>query len=128
MIAACGAHEIEPLQEADGGEGDGWMEFLMPERAQEAPFEWCSVCPSPALFGCCKRQPDGHAHEEEGLGGVGCGLRLCESCAVVLVYECEGCLEGLAGRAGEGEEGWGVRADAEFLVGRGELLRRVCCA
>lgn len=129
MIAACGAHEIEQLEGADMGEGEGWMEYLMPGRAEEAPFEWCSVCPSPAGFGCRKRQQDGHEKEEEALGGIGCGLRLCESCAVVLVNECEGSLERLVKRVGEdGEEGLGVRADAEFLLKEGELLRRVGCA
>jgi hypothetical protein len=128
MIAACGAHEIEPLEgRADAGDAEGWMEFLMPGKAEEAPFEWCSVCPSPAGFGCCKRQQDGHDPDEEALGGVGCGLRLCESCAVVLVHECEGSLERLVRRVREGE-GWGVRADVEFLLPEGELLRRVCCA
>lgn len=99
------------------------MEFLMPGKAEEVPFEWCSVCPSPAGFGCCKRQQD----EEDALGGVGCGLRLCESCAVVLVHECEGSLERLVGRVRE-EGGLGVRADVQILLPEGELLRRVCCA
>ncbi len=64
----------------------------------------------------------------EDLERVGCGLKMCEACAV-LMAECNGDLEEVVQRkmeegAREGNE-FAVRADAEFLTRGVELIRRV---
>jgi hypothetical protein len=101
--------------------------------------KWCSICPQLARFTCCAIQTQ---TQEEGIGGRlvqdgdggGCGLLLCEECEVLL----RRCVKGGA----KGSEavidamvrtiksnGWmysmGVRADAEFLTGSGELMVRL---
>lgn len=64
----------------------------------------------------------------EDLERVGCGLKLCEDCAILLT-ECSGNLEEAVWKKMEeatssGNE-FAVRADAEFLTRGGELIRRV---
>ena len=135
MITACHGHEIQLLtgMDTEAFDWEGWMEYMMPGMADHAPFDWCIVCPSPAFFGCCRQGEEAMRDRDDGgdndglVGGNGCGLRLCESCAVVLVDECDGKLEALIRRLREEmSEGFGLRADAEFLIPEGELLRRVC--
>lgn len=57
----------------------------------------------------------------------GCGLLLCEECAVVMIEEED--LENVVDAMGEenGEERWtmGMRADTEFLRKEGLLVRQV---
>ena len=107
------------------------MEYLMPENEGRAPFEWCAVCPTPASYRCCK--PDdgefGGACKDGEDVEVGCGLRLCENCAITLVHECDGDLTTLIRKLKkEDADGLGLRADAEFLLPEGELLRQICIA
>ena len=131
-IAACDVHEIEPIENMDPNDFayDIVMDFMMPGMAASAPFQWCSVCPSPAFFKCCKKMDTGMMKEEgdEGHGGgSGCGLMLCEYCAVTLVGGHDGNLEALidAMRIDRANEGYGLRADVDFLHPNGELVRRV---
>ena len=50
-------------------------------RTNEARFtKWCSVCPAPAFLECCQKGPLQVQGEREG-----CGLLLCEICAVSLL-------------------------------------------
>ncbi|KAK4690252.1 hypothetical protein P7C71_g6493, partial [Lecanoromycetidae sp. Uapishka_2] len=62
----------------------------------------------------------------------GCGLKLCESCAVALVNDHGGVLPGLLdslklekSKLKKGEGDFLLRADADFLHPDGELLRRM---
>ena len=132
LIAFCGVHELEPIQGMDPKNFayHSVLDFMMPGMAATAPFEWCSVCPAPAFFRCCKKMHmdilDEEEDEELG-GGNGCGLALCEFCAVTLVGEHDGNLEGMinAMRLECADEGFGLRADVDFLHPEGELVRRL---
>lgn len=131
-ITACKNHEIEPIEGMDPEKFDhsAVMEWMMPGMASLAPFAWCSTCPSPAFF-CCSTRPDidmdGQAGELYLGDQKGCGLMLCESCTVALASEHEGKLfrliDSLENTGDDG--GFGVRADANFLHPKGELLRRM---
>lgn len=131
-IAACKNHEIQLIEGMDPVNFDytAVMEWMMPGMASLAPFAWCSICPSPAFF-CCSTKPDIDMDGQEDdlyLGDQkGCGLLLCETCAVALVSEHEGKLDqlidSLESDGGDGD--FEIRADASFLHSNGELLRRM---
>ena len=128
-IAACENHEIQPIEGIDPNKFDykAVVEWMMPGMASQAPFAWCSICPSPAFFSCSTK-PDIDMDGYDGdlyLGNHnGCGLLLCESCAVTMVNEHEGKLDklidSLENDGGDGR--FGIRADASFLHSKGELL------
>ena len=130
-ITACKTHDIEPIEAMDPGifDYEAVAEWMMPGMASLAPFAWCSICPSPAFF-CCSTKPDIDTNEQEEdfyFGDQkGCGLFLCDTCAVTLVNKHEGKLDrlidGLESDLDDG--GFGLRADATFLHSKGELLRR----
>ena len=126
-ITACKVHEIQPIDGIDPGQFDysSITEWMTPGAASTAPFSWCSICPAPAFFVCCA-EADPIDALDTGMG-KGCGLLLCESCAVALVNEHDGDLEGLIDqlKGDEADGGFGLRADADFLHPRGELLRRM---
>ena len=127
-IIACETHELSLLSTVPSTpiDQDRIMEVLSGEV--KATWEWCSICPSPALYECCRPSSLWLADAGEDLESVGCGLKLCEDCAIILT-ECAGNLEEAVWRKMEeaGAEGneFAVRADAEFLTRGGELLRRV---
>lgn len=80
-----------------------------------------------ASYSCCRPSSVWLAESGEDIENLGCGLKMCEDCAVLL-QECGGNLEEVVCRkmeeaAREGE--FAVRADAEFLTRGGELVRRV---
>lgn len=128
-ILACEKHELRLLGSSmDPGAFDvgNVMQYLVPGMAEKAEWDWCCVCPAPAFYGCCRPHEGGLGNASES-AEFGCGLRLCEDCAVVLVTECGDDLEDVVKKKlqeGEGDE-FAVRADAEFLTRGGELLRRV---
>lgn len=100
---------MESLGRGEGGKGEGGRRL-------------CAVCVGVAGWGCASGGGEG------GGGGGGCGLSLCERCAVRLVGEFEGSLEGLVEamlRENEGGMGFGVRADVEMVLKRGEVGRRL---
>ncbi len=104
----------------------GWMENLGrgEEGKGEGGWRLCTVCVGVAGWGCARGGGEGGG----GGGGGGCGLSLCERCAVRLVREFEGRLEGLVEamvRENEGGMGFGVRADVEMVLKRGEVGRRL---
>ncbi|KAL9025237.1 MAG: hypothetical protein Q9196_005906 [Gyalolechia fulgens] len=128
-ILACEQHELRALPgTVDPRTLDlvTVMHFLVPGMAERAEWDWCCVCPSPASYGCCRPHEEGMGDERMG-NESGCGLRLCEECAVALVAECRDDLEELVKKkTKEGKEDeFAVRADAEFLTRGGELLTRV---
>ena len=137
-IAACKDHDIQPIGglDPDTFDFETVTHWMAPGMAASAPFPWCSVCPSPAFFQCCKtgdsneemrneeggERGDNAKQEEKG----GCGLMLCESCAATLVNEKAGDLGALVASLKEQDVigGFSLRADAELLTAQGELLRR----
>ena len=127
----CKSHELQPIDGMDPENFDynAVMEWMMPGMASVAPFGWCSICPGPAFY-CCSTKPEIDMEGQENLylgDQKGCGLILCESCALTLVSEHEGKLEKLLDSLEKdgGDGGFGIRADASFLHPEGELLRRM---
>jgi hypothetical protein len=96
---------------------------------------WCSVCFSPALYGCCTVQPDVTGQEEAEV--TGCHLRLCFACKVTLREQYEGNFDHMATvmdsepKIVEADELLGreikgrPRADVGFLRQDGLLMRTV---
>ncbi|KAL9104767.1 MAG: hypothetical protein Q9163_000317 [Psora crenata] len=132
MVAACRIHELEPIEDIRPNDFnfDTVVDHMMPGMATLAPFHWCSVCPAPAFFKCCKKMDLGMAEGavDGDLGcGNGCGLMLCDYCAAILIGETEGSLEALIDRLKleKANDRFGLRADVDFLHPRGELLRRM---
>ena len=129
FIAGCEGHDIQPIEGVDpkSFDYDEVLEWLTPGMTSAAPFRWCSVCPSPACFACKKPGMAGMCLEGEeaaGNGPSGCGLLLCENCAVSILEEPDSGLDGLI--SGLGDAGpLGIRADADFLSSDGYLLRRI---
>jgi hypothetical protein len=137
-IRGCGGHQLRRLGRAEidfrGFDDSEWFKAERAIRRGDVRggelilgSKWCSICPQLARFTCCTEQAQG----EEGCG---CGLLLCEECEVLL----KRCVKG--GAKGRGavldamirtikSNGWmynmGVRADAEFLTGTGELMVRL---
>ena len=131
-ITACQNHDMQLIEGMDPENFDyrAVMEWMMPGMASLAPFAWCSICPNPAFF-CCSTKPDldmDGQEEDLYLGDQkGCGLLLCESCAISLISEHEGKLDKVIDSLGNGggDGGFGMRADAILLHPEGELLRRM---
>ena len=132
-ISGCKMHDIQPIEDLDPDhfDFDAPFECLLPGTLPEAgapQYRYCSVCPSPAFLECCKPSRSGWDGGEEDLGlsgRAGCGLLLCETCAVLLVEEHDGSLEGLVAALESDGDSFGLRADVEFLLESGELLQRI---
>ncbi|KAL9117240.1 MAG: hypothetical protein Q9187_006226 [Circinaria calcarea] len=129
FIAGCEGHDIQPIAGVDpnGFNYDEVLEWLVPGMTLFAPFQWCSVCPSPASFACKKPRISGMCLESEenaGGGPLGCGLLLCENCAVNMLGGHDGGLDGLISEL-EHAGPLCIRADADFLRSDGYLLRRI---
>ena len=129
MIAACIPHQVEPLPgvNTDSYVFNSFRHYLVPGMTSSAPFEWCSICPTPASYYCCKRQePDLSSDDttETPEARVGCGLLMCESCAGGLMAQYDGVLEHHIDALKLEGERFVMRADADFLHPKGELLRR----
>lgn len=122
-IAACTSHEVEPIEgvNPDAFTVSSFQHYLVRGMTDFAPFEWCCICPAPASYQCSKpHDPDMLCSDPR----YGCGLLLCERCASFLVGKFRGVLERLIDhlKLQYGESV--LRADAEFLHPKGELLRR----
>lgn len=129
MIAACIPHQVEPLPgvNPDSYVFNSFRHYLVPGMTSSAPFEWCSICPTPASYYCCKRQePDLSSDDttEPPEARIGCGLLLCESCAGGLMAQYDGVLEHHIDALKLEGERFVMRADADFLHPKGEVLRR----
>lgn len=133
-IAACLRHEAQDIKPIDGMGIDSFdfdciYDYLMPGMATTAPFSWCSVCPNPAFFACCKQFNLGVTETDEIEDAEkqhGCGLRLCEACATCLIHESGGNLEALVHNIQERSgERLALRADVDLILPGGELVRRI---
>ena len=131
-IAACLDHHIEDLRPIEGASHEPWdpnlvMDYMMPGMAATAPFMWCSVCPHPALYTCCKPSNE----EVQALLGsqdsyLGCGLNLCKDCAEVLVHDVGGNLDSLVREKRHGDDhDVTLRADVDLILRDGEVVRRM---
>ncbi|KAF2229143.1 hypothetical protein EV356DRAFT_21139 [Viridothelium virens] len=145
-ICACGEHEIKSLKGilADPLEA---MEALTEGDGQDADkYQWCNVCPNVALYECVtsqERNEFGELIHPKAREQLGCGLLLCDACAMAVVAK-EGNLQAMLmeGPKADGEEetegdvemedraesgryplGW--RADAEFLRADGLMMEAV---
>lgn len=144
-IISCKVHEMDEILKMKGVEVDprlaAWY-MERPEKFDDPPFEWCSICPYPAYYSCSKscafdafvddgkKQPENSSPDQIDLDGPGCGLRLCTECMVEIV----GCHDGDLSRyltvrltrTQNGTDGTSrLRADVSFLHSDGELMRRV---
>ncbi|KAI4184815.1 MAG: hypothetical protein LQ348_004491 [Seirophora lacunosa] len=124
-IVGCEGHEMHKLDEDAETNRLHAEDALESFVAGQADWEWCCICPRPAVYGC-GRPMEGFDDEE---AVIGCGLRLCEKCAEAMTSEFEGDLETLVAMKmseAEGREDHEsmVRADADLLTTNGELLRR----
>lgn len=122
-IAACTSHEVEPIPgvNPDAFTAASFRHYLVRGMTEFARFDWCCICKTPASFHCLKPQePDVLCSDPRD----GCGLLLCDRCAYFLMGRYGGVLErlidGLKLQHGESV----LRADAEFLHPKGELLQR----
>ncbi|CAL3973426.1 unnamed protein product [Diplocarpon coronariae] len=150
----CGSHRMRTL---DPTKGEIDMRVFDDEKWRRAIQEctaggngslvrktkWCAICPATATTMCCApqrfdAQGESGTFDEggkyEGSGIEGCGLYLCEDCAVLLDKMVKG-----GARTGGRQldtlvnhvkcNTWrypeGVRADAPFLTSVGELLKRI---
>lgn len=118
---ACTFHRIVPIPEADVADdfADALNRLLSDELNDRD--HWCSICPALALYKCAATQ----AFDEETSG---CGLLLCEGCALDLVEDHDGDMHGFLGSMTEettDERPFGLRADAELLRPDGPLARHM---
>lgn len=82
QIVVCPGHEFEQLVDV-AIDHDTLADELVEAETGGADVQyqlqrWCSVCFSPAFYGCCTVQPDLTGHEEVEV--TGCHLRLCIVC------------------------------------------------
>ncbi|KAI9049737.1 hypothetical protein LZ554_005889 [Drepanopeziza brunnea f. sp. 'monogermtubi'] len=156
-VTQCGGHRMRML---DPLKGEIDMRVFDDEKWSQAveayttggddnlvrKTKWCAVCPATATMMCCASQrfdaqgdsryygESGQHGRCDGAGEEGCGLCLCEDCAVLL----EKMVKGGARTGGRQIDAlvnhvrcntWrypeGVRADASFITSSGELLRRI---
>ena len=128
-IAVCGEHQLTML-DGERIESERVFDFLLPGMASQAPFDWCSVCPSAAVYSCT-RSTDLEvltaSHDEDNEGISSCGLRLCECCAAKLVSEYSGSLTTMITDLEDevGMDAFSLRADANFLRSDGHLFSRI---
>lgn len=86
QIMVCPGHEFERIPDAVT-DHDALAEELISAEPGGAGMQyqltrWCSMCFSPAVFGCCTVQSDLCGEEEKEIAG--CHLRLCFACEVAL--------------------------------------------
>lgn len=121
--AACIYHDMKPIPgvNPEAFTPASFAHYLVPGMTEHAPFEWCHVCLTPASFRCVKRQ---EPHPLSSDPGVGCGLLLCKRCAGHLMIRFQGVLGRLIDGLKNLNKTSELRADADFLHPKGELLQR----
>ncbi|EMD95928.1 hypothetical protein COCHEDRAFT_1210187 [Bipolaris maydis C5] len=137
QIVMCEGHDIQRIY-PDTVAVD-FAEILNDLLTEEDPaaikrqlLRWCSMCFSPAVFACRKRQSSLFSKNEEI---DSCGLRLCAACEIRLRENFEGDTSAMAAtlddedKAKEDDEDLHgkVRADVGFLSTDGILARNLNC-
>lgn len=139
QILVCPGHQIERLPDA-ASDFDALTEDLTQAEPGGADMQyqlsrWCSMCFSPAAFGCSTVQPDLLGEEERMIAG--CHLRLCVACETALQTDFGGDFDQMATefdtqpKIREVDEALGnkvegrPRADVGFLMQSGLLMRRI---
>ncbi|KAJ4983793.1 hypothetical protein SVAN01_10713 [Stagonosporopsis vannaccii] len=137
QIMLCPGHNFERFHDAVS-DHDALAEELIVAEPGGAGMRyqlsrWCSICFSPAVFGCSTVQPDLCGDEEKDIAG--CHLRLCLPCEMALRTRFGGVLDALATdfdaqpKVAEADETLGrqvegrPRADVGFLMYEGLLMR-----
>lgn len=105
-IMRCPGHRVVGLSglNINDFDFDAAYATLVPAVGQGQPAvvnPWCSLCPNPAFFGCGT--------------GEGCGLVLCERCAM-LMKGYKGDLDKVVARNKRDDAEFGSRADVDYLV------------
>lgn len=131
IIINCKLHDMKMIQGMSNVKisNDELIEYSYPHMAASTPFKWCSICPNPAYYECCRPQKEVQ-HEPEAQAAIaaqcpaalardGCGLALCEKC--VIMNASLGELVDSMHKDPGGE--YGPRADADLLHPQGELVR-----
>ena len=134
-IASCKDHEIRRIDGLDPEKFDfdaAYAGLLSGPSTQPTTSRtaWCAMCPSPAFLECCAAQVVVvEDQEQEEQASVGCGLMLCEACAVNLDEECEGNLSNLLSIIEHSSQDYpmGARGDSSFLTPDGEVVQRIHC-
>ncbi|KAF2433104.1 hypothetical protein EJ08DRAFT_89113 [Tothia fuscella] len=150
-IINCPEHELRPvdgIRTRDGSPSNGLPssdDLDLDDFDFQASFSrlmtntvlptdrWCHICPNVALYQCCTPQEEdkfGDPWDPMSDEAQGCGLFLCEACAMTLNEE--GSLDAVIDRIQEAQNGgpeqdkWfmGQRADAEFFTTTDNLLMR----
>ena len=110
-------------------DADGMFQRLLSNTARPSD-QWCSLCPSPAIYRCCTPQDTdmwGEPVSSVSAEASGCGLLLCEDCEQA--FDGLGDVEAVLDMIVEDreQEVWqlGLRADAELLKREGLLIRSV---
>ncbi|KZF19898.1 hypothetical protein L228DRAFT_250317 [Xylona heveae TC161] len=131
-IGACGKHTLKPISDLDPsainfeiafGQLLSGVSILLKESVP-----WCCICPSPAAYQCCAAQTaDRFGTPLKPNSSFGCGLVVCETCAAKLTSLYDGDLWKLvcASRNDNDDYAMGLRADVEFLLPEGELMRQI---
>jgi hypothetical protein len=129
-INLCESHEMQKIYEVDEQTYENALKDLLGASGTSSETldqlqRWCSMCSSPASFGCCTLNEDDEV--------IGCGLRLCESCAFVLHEQFQGSSSAMAEAFDQepklrkndgGEDGLRVRADVGLLSENGLLMKK----
>ena len=118
----CQQHEMRPMPDAGEAALDlnaAFAELMDPQSMSADRPNWCSVCCSLATYECRAAQAS---------GDEGCGLVLCEHCAVTLAGGYDGDLQNMLAEAKDEaseQRPLGLRADWELLKQDGLLVRYV---
>lgn len=119
----CDKHAMRPMENAQFAQNsaEDTMDLLLSgELTPDNGEKFCSLCTNAATYDCAAE-----TGEEEM---VGCGLKLCEPCALALQGKHDGDLMRML-RCGEVDEEMnevrplGFRADCELLREEGTLMR-----
>ena len=120
-IVMCPTHELRPsagVKKCTLDENAAFAELLA-GSSKAGKRQWCAICPSLAVYECGTRTDD---------GSHGCGLRLCEQCAVVVTGSYDGDLQNMLPEMKDEpteERMLGLRADYELLREDGLLMQYV---
>ncbi|KAH6618970.1 hypothetical protein C7974DRAFT_441563, partial [Boeremia exigua] len=138
QIMVCPGHQLERITGATSSDQEALADELCAAESggpdgQYQLSRWCSLCFSPAIFGCSTVQPDLCGEEEMEIAG--CHLRLCLVCEVALRTQHGGNLDAMATeldhqpKISELDETTGMglqgrpRADVGLLMQDGLLMR-----